>query len=236
MARADVFRRNVKIFTDRTLSPQAQSAALAALAKREVASLIASGRASPSFQRFVDGREGAPEESVSPAPNGEIIYRFTNLGDVITFALSFLRTWASKGNHSAEISEGKYGPLADNFYVGVDGKFIMADEFSAQNVPVGAEIVVGNRNAYNRKYDVQLAGSKVLHFTAPSGIYDAAVMSINKTYGNSVVAKRTYSMDFPGQYSLHNDQVRKSGRYTGKVIRSAGDRVQSPAIIITSRR
>lgn len=227
MASAAAFRRSLQVFADRTLSPAAQSSHLARVAKAELAVLIQSGRAPASYRRFVDGREGAPEESVGPAPLGRIVYRFNHLGAVCTFALSFLV------NRSPERS----GRFRKGFYLGIDGKFVPMAQFNAAALTADVkEIVIGNVEPYSRKVDVQLVGGESLSFSVPAGLFEDAVQAIKARFGALVDVKRVYTMKFPGQYTLKQRQVHQSGRYRGRSRKRVGTPVESPAIIITPRR
>lgn len=214
MATAAAFARRLQVFADRTLSPAAQSAMLAAAAKRELAGLISSGRASPSYQRFVDGAENRPEAAVKPAPSGLIVYRFATLGRVGAFALEFL----------VRRARGLPAEYLRGFYLAADGRFIPMAAFNPDKLGAGVkELAIGNVVAFSRKVDVQLAGGKRLRFSVPPGLFDDCVAAIRSRFGNVVDAKRVYTLTFPGQHVL------KRGR-------KRGSRVESPAIIITPRR
>lgn len=214
MAGAAAFNRRLELFADRTLSPAAQSAKLAALARRELAALIASGRASPSYRRFVDGTEGKPEEAVRPAPSGAIVYRFVVLGPVVMFALAFL----------VERSPDRTGKFRAGFALGIDGKFVPAAQFNPAALTANVEeISIFNVEPYSRKLTVQLIGGRSLHFSVPPGLFADAAAAIKSRYGAIVECKTRYNLSFPGQYVL------KGGK-------KAGSRVESPGLIITPRR
>lgn len=234
MARAAAFYAELGVFIDRNLSPAAQSAALAAAAKAKADELIRTGRAQAPFRRFVDGREGAPEESVKPAPSGRIIYEFNTLGAVCTFALSFLVNRSPTASSvPVDQKTGKTGRYRDSFYLGLDGRFVPMKDFNPQKLGAVAQIVIGNTQPYSRKLDVQLAGGKRLRFSVPAGLFEDAAKAIQRRYGALVEVKRVYTMSFPGQYKLRNNAVYKRGARKGM---PREGRVQSPAIIITPRR
>ena len=214
MGNAVAFNGQLKVFIDRNLSPQAQSAALARAAKSKLNELIGSGRASRDFRRYVDGREGVAEEAVGPAPSGQIVYRFNALAAVATFALSFL----------VSRSPRQSGRFRQGFYLGVDGKFVPMQQFNPKAVTADVrEIVIGNREPYSRKVDVQLIGTQPIHFSVPAGLFDDGVAAIKRQFGPIVDVKRVYTMQFPGQYVL------RRGRRAGKP-------VHSPALVITLRQ
>ncbi|MFL7901577.1 hypothetical protein ACJ41P_10620 [Azospirillum argentinense] len=227
MGKAAAFSGQLKVFVDQNMSPEAQSAALAKAAKGKLRELIQAGRASDNFRRFVDGAEGVVEERVGPAPHGQIVYRFNTMGSISTFALSFL----------VNRSPLKSGRFRKGFYLGIDGKFVPMAQFNPDALTGNVkEIVIGNVEPYARKVDVQLIGGRKMTFSVPPGLYDDAVKAIRSRYGALVDVKRVYTMKFPGQYILKQEQHHKSGRYQGRSRKRAGKPAESPALIITPRR
>jgi hypothetical protein len=79
--------RTVAIDASRLLPPREQSRLLAEHARRARDALIAEGRAAPQFLTYVDGRLGAPEESVRP--DGAIRYVFSTIARAAAFALAY---------------------------------------------------------------------------------------------------------------------------------------------------
>lgn len=244
MAKAKAFNERLRVFVDRTLSPAAQSRRLAEVAKAERDRLIAAGRASPKYRRWVDGVEGAPEESVRAADGGRIVYRFSVLPAVCAFALSFLIN-RSPARSSAPLNPatGKTAHYRDSFYFGVKtregegGKFVPAASFNPRALtPNVTEIIIGNSLPYSRKVDVQLIGHESLSFSVPPGLFDDAVKAIRARWGDVVEVKRVYTMDFPNQYRLRSRQVWTAGKHKGKSRGREGTRVESPALIIRPRR
>ena len=214
------FSRSVKVFVDQNLSPSAQSQQLADVAKQGVADLISSGQASPRYERFVDGTEGASEDSVRPL--GTIVYIFEYLGDVVSYALGFLTT-------RSPVRTGRY---RDSFFVAVNGRAIPAAAFDAASLDVGSEIIIYNTQPYNRKVDVQIAGNKRLSFSVPAGIWDDCAQSVKSRFGNTVTAKRLSNVDFPGKYTLRQRQMRTDRPH--QVLRGIGEAIQSPGLSITA--
>jgi hypothetical protein len=217
VATADVsaLRQQVTAFVNTNLSPAARSATLARLAVEMRDGLISTGRASPVYRTFVDGREGAPEASVKGTGGGVILYRFGYAAQAAVFALAFL-----KGR-----SPSKSGKYRGSFYVGVNGRFIPAVQFDPALVPAEAEIVIGNTQPYSRRVDVQLVGGNRLHYSVPVGLFDDAARAVKRQFGGAVAAKRVYSIEFPGRYTLKGEGRAKSGK---------GTKVDSPALVITA--
>ncbi len=206
---ASAFRQATTVFIAAELSPAGRSARLADAARAGLADLIASGRASSSYRRFVDGREGAQESTVQP-DGGVILYQFSYIAETVSFALSFLQAR----------SPSRSGRFRNSFVVSVNGRPIPATELQPSSIPLDAEIMIYNAQPYSRKVDVQLVGTHPLRFSAPPGLFDDAARAIRRQFGNTATAKRINSVSVPGQY------VRRSGR-------GAGQRTASPALVIT---
>lgn len=204
------FRRSVEVFFEGEVAPEALARHLAQVAKATAAELITTGRAPPRYTRYVDGREGAPEETVRP--DGVILYRFDYMAEVVAFALAFLRA-------RAPVWTGRY---RESFYLGLDGRFVPAARFDAERMGTVSEVVIGNTMPYSRKVDVQLVGTKPLRFSVPPGLFSDAAKAVQRRFGNLVSAKRVYTMRFPDQYTL------RTGRKAGKP-------VESPALVIALR-
>lgn len=216
------FNRSVNVFISRHLSPQERSRVLAAFAKRQVGELIRLGAASPDFERYVDGRQGAPEETVKA--EGRIRYLFNHLGAVTVFALSFLQARAP----------AKSGAYRNSFYVGVNGRFVPMAQFRPDKVPNDAEIVIGNTQPYSRKVDVQMVGGRKLRFSVPPGLFEDCVRAVKARFA-STKAKRVYNMTFPGRYKLRQEQTHLTGHRAGRSRGRLGSMVESPAMIINPK-
>lgn len=209
-----LFLRQITNFVDRNMSPAALSASLAKTAQDVLAALISSGAAPPQYTRYVDGKQGAPESSVSP--DGVIYYAFNLLPDIVAFAIAFLRQRSPGGlNPDTE-------PFRDSFFIAVNGRLIRPNDFRSDKVPVGAQIVIGNTRPYNRLVDVQIAGRRRVRYAVPPNLYLDAGKAIERRWGGVVRAYRHYNIVFPGKYVL------KTGDRRGKP-------VQSPGLIIEPR-
>ncbi|KPF84526.1 hypothetical protein IP70_15640 [alpha proteobacterium AAP38] len=238
LSAAAEIRRTVDVFIDQALSPQARSAALARAARQGVAELVRSGRASPTYRVFVDGREGEPEERVKP--DGQITYLFGSLNVAAQFALSFLkaRSPAKSGRYKDSFVFAFFtgggvsltGPGRDwrGRFTGQDGKAVGGRMVPADQVnfaKIGGdvtEIIIFNRQPYSRRVDVQMDGKAPLKFNVAPGLFEDAAREISKRFGASVEARRIYSVSFPGQ-----PVVKRGSR--------SGQRVQSPALVISPR-
>lgn len=178
----------ITVMVDQGSSPAARSKFLADYARKGVAELIASGQASSKYKRFVDGQEGAAEDVVRP--NGVIAYQFGYLGEVVTFAVEFLRA-------RSPVKNRKY---QDSFVVAVNGRPIPATMIVAESIPPDAELYIYNDQPYARKVDVQLIGTRKLTYSVPPGLFDDAARAVKGRFGNLVTVERVYTLNFPGKW------------------------------------
>jgi hypothetical protein len=133
------FSRSVKLFISQSLTPQAQSAALASYARADVARLQNERRAPLDYTVFVDGRENAVPESVKP--QGTIIYRFNGLAEAVAFALGFC----------IARSPFRTGRYRKSWFVLVDGRAWSAD---FRDIPAGSEVYIVNTQPYHRRLEM----------------------------------------------------------------------------------
>lgn len=146
------FARSVRLFVGKNLSPQARSAALASFARADVARLQREGRAALDYTVWVDGRENAPLESVSP--EGRIVYRFNGIAEATAFALGFCVARSPIGTDSDQ--PGRY---RKSWFVLVDGR-----EWTQPlpEIPAGSTVLVVNTQPYHRKIDMGSQGAGAL--------------------------------------------------------------------------
>lgn len=206
--------RAITVMVAQGTSPERRSAALATAARTGVAELIRTGHASPKYRRFVDGTEGRDESSVRP--DGTIAYRFGYMGEVVAFALAYVRD-------RGPIRDGKW---RRSLTVAVNGRPIPAAQFNPDSVPEDATILCYSPLDYSRKVDVQLVGGKRLRFKVPPGIFDDAARAVRGRFGNLVNAQRLYTVRFAGEGTRKGGRRRKDG---------AGRRLEYPALEISPR-
>lgn len=207
--------RRIRVLAKESTDPQVLSRTLADGAKQALVDAITSGEAPNSFTKYVDGVQDADEYRVRP--NGYILYDFNYMPDAISLAIEFLRARAPKGSRPPH--------MRDMFFIANQrtGERIEYGAINYADLEPGSSWFIGNAAPYNRKADVQFVGKERLQFKVPPNIYQDAADFINRTYGTMIRARRFYSIVFPGQYVL------KDGR-------RAGQRVESPALVIEPRR
>jgi hypothetical protein len=148
MASAFEFPPLDRFFDNTLLDPVVAQRELAAFARRERDALISSGQASPSYETYVNERQGAVEETViMPGP---ITYIFSNWKLVIETALAELQKRAPRRG-------GKY---AASFLVTVGGR-VVTDYMS---IAPDATVIIINAQPYTRKMEVGANKTGARHF------------------------------------------------------------------------
>lgn len=230
MTQPRAFRQQVNLLVARNLSPQAMSARLAQFAKSELKRVQAAG-ASPDYRRYVDGVRDAPEESVKPG--GAIVYRFNLMAQAAALAVAELRKRAPVGKGPINPRKAVQRRYKDSFFLGLNGKFVMASDFNPRTANSLSNVVVGNVQPYSRKADVQFVGNRQLNYSVEPQFFEAAARVVRSRFPNLDV-KRVYSVTFPGQYKLQQRQMR-TGKQSHRIKRHTGELVESPSIIIKPR-
>ncbi|MDW9773023.1 hypothetical protein GOA89_14995 [Sinorhizobium meliloti] len=149
MAGFGTFERDIKLATA-DLERGAINKALAAFARSELQKVIATGQASATYERYVNGRRGASEETVQ-AP-GPILYEFANWPLVIRTAIGEL---VKRAPHRTGRYASGFVVLANWAVVRSYSEIRPEDEVVIFNVrPYTRRIEAGaNRSAGKRHFD-----------------------------------------------------------------------------------
>lgn len=237
MARFETFARDIQVATS-GLSDDEISREVALFAKTSLAELIQSGAASSNYTRFVNGREGAPEEAFnvrSGAMPGPILYEFAWWHEVITDALAEL----------VKRSPKRSGRYAQSFVV-------LANQLPVTNyltIDGGAEVILFNAQPYTRKIEVG-----AMSMSVPPRHFEGSASALRRKYGKDSFSIVTRFLDIrsgidprvpyllKGQYAARYNAQRKAIR-AGAVISSAkrlarrkaldvGQPITYPALVI----
>lgn len=127
------------LLTDGLSGPEI-SRRLAAFAHSTRRELIAQDRFSPTFDKWVNGIEGAPEESVKP--DGVILYEASYWPEIVQFAKLF----------AMQRSPEDSGDYVRAWEVFVNGSLWPNDDFT--NIPGDSYIWITNTAPYHRKIEV----------------------------------------------------------------------------------
>ncbi|WP_292290081.1 hypothetical protein [Mesorhizobium sp.] len=222
----DTFARDLQIATA-ALGPDEINKQLAAFARSELAQVVASGEGTDNYDRFVNGREGAPEESVQ-AP-GPILYVFNWWQDIIVAAIAELKKRAPR-------QSGRY---AESFLVIANGA-VVTDYVS---IPGNAEVIITNFQPYVRKVE---AGKK-----RGKRVFEGAKLGLSRRFGNSYRVESTYlniaagvhpmiPYILKGEYTrLRAARIANPARFAGRSFPKrkdleAGQPITYPALIINA--
>jgi len=163
--------RDIELLIAQDLSPEAQSATLAAfaretLAEAEATNEAALGHASP-HETFVDGREGASEDTVKPA--GQIVYEFQLVEETLAWIGQQLVLHSPRrtGHYAAS-----HILLADGLEVDPAAPIPMASEYVFSSVVPYARKIEGDDNRAPESEQ------------APDGVYEVVAALANRQFGN----------------------------------------------------
>ncbi|MCU0731651.1 MAG: hypothetical protein MUE84_08690 [Hyphomonas sp.] len=205
--------RDVRLATA-AIAPENIRKELARFARRELANVIASGEASPIYTKFVNGREGAEEETVEPP--GPILYEFSYWRPIIEFVLQFLE-------RRSPVDTGRY---QSSHKVMLGSQFIEADT----TISAGEEVTVVATVPYSRKIEVGF-----MRMSVPDGVYQDAMRAVQSQFRGMIRVKFEMIM-IPNGYILKGrfrrgykpNARRKLARDT-----QAGARMTYPALRMT---
>jgi hypothetical protein len=207
------FERELRIATE-GLSPDEIRKELAEAAHEALEEVIEDGEASENYRRFVNGREGVPEEAVQPP--GPIVYEFDYQAEIADYALNWARA-------ASPVQSGRF---RDAWFVMVEGAQVDPDE-----VPTGAEITITNDRPYARKIEI---GHQT--FSVPHHITQRLAAAIRGQYGNIVAVRDTF-VDLQGAYVLKGtrrspQKVDSKGRAHKGTVHKAGELMRYPACVV----
>ncbi|MCB1499714.1 MAG: hypothetical protein KDK07_07965 [Bauldia sp.] len=206
--RVEPLDRDIAILVDETLSPAAQSRAVATFARAQLAAAQDVNRRVlgriPPHQTFVDGVARGDVDAVKP--QGRIVYEFELVDDVLVFigyelrAVSPVRSGRYRDSHSL---------FADGVEVPIGGA-----------IPVAREYVFLSAVAYARKIEGS-PSRRPLSRQAPKGVYAITAAKASARFGN--LARIRFAFQTPVGGAL-------AGGVAGN--KSAG---RVPAIVVTLR-
>lgn len=177
----DPINRDIELIKNDLLSPGAQAKYLAQIAQEAIDEAKEINRAAtgsdPPYKVFVDGREGAPLESVSP--NGTVLAEWELLGEVLQYI------WDQLEKHS---------PVLTGSYVRSHVFYADGIEADISDPPSAAEYVFLNLTPYARKIE-GIGRDEPLSEQAPDGVYEAVAHLAKGRFSN--IAKISFNMREP---------------------------------------
>lgn len=148
---------------------------LAALARREHAKIMKAEPRPTSFRRFVDGREGALEESVKRF--GVIEYHYQRLGEVLQFAMDTLFA----------LSPVLSGAYRNSHTLFVGGAAVR--NLKGWQPRSGDEVYIANPLPYARKIEL---GKMKMRVPGTDKVYQQAEQILRARFGRIAAIKFTY--------------------------------------------
>jgi hypothetical protein len=176
----------------------------------------------PPHKHWVDGREGAPFETVRP--DGNIMVEFELLEDVFTFIREMLEKTSPVGKPD--------DPRPDH-----PGKYKVSHEFSADfrvlgpddPIPPAREYAFVSAVPYARKIERGLSNQ------APDGVYEVVAAMANARFSNFAHIRFTYRAPLIGDVHSWADTTKMESPYRRGEKRDTWLR-RNPAIVIQHRR
>ena len=210
MARLQSMMKDLQLATA-GIAPDKIATALAAFARTELAKTIAGGTGSPNYDRFVNGRPDASEDSV--VPPGPIVYVFNWWGDVVTYALQTM----------IELSPELSGEYKRSWIIRADGQIVS----NPKEINVASVVEITNTQPFHRSIVVGNRRYRLGHQSIEAGR-----QRVNSVYGNLVKARSTM-IQLPGGYVLKGRFKRGFRKYARRKARpdvGAGTAMQYPTL------
>lgn len=215
MARISTFAKDLQLATA-GITPENIARELAKYARSELSKAIQEGEGSERYDRYVNGRLGASEDSV--VPPGPILYVFHWWREIIEFALQA----------AVERSPEKSGRYKHSWFVMTPGGIIK----SFDEIPINSTVILTNNQPYSRKVDVGH-----MRMSVPPGIIEDVKKMLLSRFGNFVTAKRTM-IPLPGGYILKGRFKRGYRPFARTKLRpdtQAGAQMTYPALVLSMK-
>lgn len=232
--RIDPVQKSVEAIIRADLDPATQKKAAAAFARAGIDAATAKNRQilgrEPPLTITVDGRKGAPLESVNPN-GGTIIAEWELIEGLLQWIADELVARSGFTGTSGAYKRG-HTLFADGTEVQIGGRIPSADEYVFINlVPYARRIEIGKTKA-GRDFVIQV----------PNKIYERVQKDARRRFGNQADISLTYASAL-GAYTLQHDQPERSFT-SGKMRlrpgirkdRRKGSVVEPPAIVIRHRK
>lgn len=215
MARIQTFERDLRLATA-DIEPQNIAPELARFARQSLSEAIQSGEGTENYTKYVNGREGAAEETVvSPGP---IVYDFIWWREIVEFAIQ----------SAVERSPERSGDYKKSWFIMTPGGVVK----SWDALSINDTVILTNNQPYHRKIDVGH-----MQMSVPPGVVEDVRRMVLGRFGNIITAKRTL-IPLPGGYVLKGVFRRGYRPYARTKLRpdtQAGARMTYPALVMSMK-
>lgn len=198
-----VVARTIRQFAADNLTPEANARKFAAVARGYRDDLIRRDEAPALYRTFVDGREGAKEETTRPG--GATVYRFNLLGMIVRRVLAELQRSAPRDS----------GDFMAGFVVAVNGAPWTRDY---DEIPPDADVTVVNVVPYARKIE-----SKAMNISVPAQPFERARQRLLRAFPSIYFNKTFVSLPASFGRNGYTTPYILKGQYAGAKF-SAGRR------------
>jgi hypothetical protein len=232
MARIGNFSREVELLISRTLSPEARQK----IAAREARKILAEAQAAnarvlgktPPHKEYVDGRLGAPLESVNP-DMGHITFDFSLIGEMLEWVGRMLVENSPIGGPPDSPHDPHPGLYARSHILLADGVEVDVDNGKA--LPKAETYVFVNRVPYARRIERGWSDQ------TPEGVYEVVADIAKRRFGNIANIRFTFATIVGGDGELWDWAARNASKQpTARKQAAQYDKnVRNPAISITLR-
>ena len=215
MPRIQTFDRDLRLATA-GIAPENVAKALAAFARTELSSAIQSGEGSDRYEKYVNGRFGAEEETV--VPPGPILYVFHWWNEILEFALQ----------SAVERSPNKSGEYRQSWFVMVNSGRVA--DFG--QIPINSTVILSNDRPYARKIDVGH-----MKMSVPPGVLEDVRKKVLSRFGNLVNCKRTL-ITLPNGYVLKGHFRRGIRQFARRKLQKdtqAGAQLTYPSLVFSMK-
>ncbi|PDT77184.1 hypothetical protein [Bradyrhizobium sp. C9] len=215
MPRISTFERDLK-FATAGIAPENIAKEMAAFARSELSKAIQEGTGSERYDKYVNGRLDAEEETV--VPPGPILYVFRWWQEIIELALQA----------AVDRSPEKSGDYKKSWFIMTPGGIVA----NFDSISINSTVILTNNRAYSRKIDVGH-----MRMSVPPGIIEDVRKMVMSRFGNFVTAKRTM-ITLPGGYILKGRFRRGYRPFARTKLRSdtaAGAQMTYPALVMTMK-
>lgn len=190
----DTVRRQIDLVRQATVGPEAMRKLIADTTRQEVARIEAQQGVLPKTQ-FVDGRAGAPLESVKP--DGVVEVHFHALQTAVDWIYA---EWVKR----SPLGPPEGGHYRDDLLLFVDGYRRDAGEGGAVDVSQAREVVIVSLRPYSRKL------ARGLSVQAPDGWIEMIAREAKRQFGN--IAKIEYEYRSYGAPRSRRESEGKTSR------------------------
>lgn len=215
MPRISTFERDLK-FATAGIAPENIAKEMAAFARSELSKAIQEGIGSERYDKYVNGRLDAEEETV--VPPGPILYVFRWWQEIIELALQA----------AVDRSPEKSGDYKKSWFIMTPGGVVA----NFDSISINSTVILTNNRPYSRKIDVGH-----MRMSVPPGIIEDVRKMVMSRFGNFVTAKRTM-ITLPGGYILKGRFRRGYRPFARTKLRSdtaAGAQMTYPALVMTMK-